>query len=48
MNSVEIVDATNLGGDDGFLIIKFVNDNGWSKIISIKKSDLGKFGINIS
>ena len=41
MNSVEIVDAANVGGDDGFLIIKFVNDNGWEKFISIKKSDLG-------
>ena len=48
MNSVEIVDAANVGGEDGFLIIKFVNDNGWEKFISIKKSDLGKFGINIS
>jgi len=47
MNSVEIIDATNLGGDDGFLIIKYVNDNGWSKIISIKKEDLNKFGIKI-
>ena len=48
MKGVEIIDAANLGGDGGFIVIKFVNDNGWTKMISIKKSDLAKFGITIN